>query len=191
MTDWLDGAVLIRPTWDSKGFQSLEMGRRLDQITSLPDWIDGLLIGHTRDETAAIGPVWQRYPADTIREVVKAVIPDAELANEIIHVYGIDSSAQEEVVRGVIDLTTESFFTLFPPALGEMQAPVSVYLDQSLHRFDQTDRFELSQCKDRAYHRFDLPFLSRTRAVAGADANAALRATSNALISLGAISCVS
>lgn len=177
LTNWLDGAVLIRPTWDPAWFQGLEIGHRLDQITSLPKWVDRLIIGSTRDETAAIGPLWQRYTPGIIREVVASVIPDTELANEIIHVYGIDSSAHEDVVRGVIDLTTESFFTLFPPALGEMQASVSVY------RFDQTDKFEQSQCKDRAYHCFDLPFLSRTPAVAGADADAALRATSNALTS--------
>lgn len=91
--------------------------------------------------------------------------------------YGIDSIAKEDVVRGSIDLTTENFFALFPPVLGEMQAPVSVY------RFDQTDTFKQSLRKDRGYHCLDLPFLSLAPAVAGIDAGPSLRATCAALTS--------
>lgn len=177
MNEWLDGAVLVRPTCDIAWSKSVKPSIRLDQISSFPSWVEGLMIGSTKDETAAIAPAWRVHSADTIRNVVASIVPDQTLAEEIMQAYGIDSNVHEEVVRGVVELTTESFFALFPPVIGDRNAAVGVY------RFDQTDIFEQSQYKDHAYHCLDLPFLTRTPAVAGVDAHPSLKATSDALSS--------
>lgn len=177
MTEWLDGAVLVRPTWDPAWSKSVQPDSRLDQIKSFPSWVEGLMIGSTRDETAAVAHAWRVHSADKIRDVVASIVPDQTLAREIMHAYGIDSGVHEEVVHGVVELTTESFFGLFPPAIGDMDATVGIY------RFDQTDTFEQSPYRGQAYHCLDLPFLTRTPAVAGINAHPSLKATSDALSS--------
>lgn len=177
LTAWLNGAVLLRPTWDPAWFANLEPTSRLDQITSLPEWVENLMIGSAKDETAAIEPVWRGRSSDTIRRIVASIVPDPSLAEEIMHTYGIDSSEHERVVRGVVEMTTESFFGLFPAVLGERLTAASVY------RFDQPDTFQESSCHGQAYHCLDLPFLIRAPAVAGTSAGSSLAATSDALSS--------
>lgn len=175
MTAWLDGAVLIRPSWDPSWFSSLEHLSRLDQIVSFPDWVEGIVIGSTKDETANIRAGWQPFPTETIVNTIKSVVPRQDMTAEIIEAYGLTSSSHEEVLDGLISLTTESFFGLFPQALAPRSTPVSVY------RFEQTDTFEQSFYRDKAYHCLDLPFLWRSPAVSGASADAWMRSTADAL----------
>jgi carboxylesterase type B len=175
MTAWLDGAVLIRPSWDPKWFSRLDGPSRLDQVKTLPDWVEGIVIGSTKDETANIRPFWQPFPSETILNAVKSVVPNQDMSDEVATAYGLTSSSHEEVLSGLLDLTTESFFGLFPQALGELRAPISVY------RFEQPDTFERSIYRYKAYHCLDLPFLFRMPAVASPDADAAMRSTADFL----------
>lgn len=180
MTAWLDGAVLLRPSWDPEWFTSLSgvTPSRLDQVESFPEWVKGIVIGSTKDETANIRPFWQPHPVEAIVNAVKSVVPDQTMADELLQTYGlISSSSHEEVLDGLVHLTTESFFGLFPPQLGGQHAtpPISVY------RFEQPDTFEQSSYRGKAYHCLDLPFLCRLPAVAGTGADAAMRSTSDAV----------
>ena len=175
MTAWLDGAVMIRPSWDPIWFSSLRSHSRLDQVVSFPDWVEGLVVGSTKDETANIRPGWQPFPTETIVNTIKSVVPIPDMIPEIIETYGLTSSSHEEVLDGLISLTTESFFGLFPQALAPRSTPVSVY------RFEQTDTFEQSFYRGKAYHCLDLPFLWRSPAVAGDSADTWMRATADVL----------
>lgn len=175
MTKWLDGAVLIRPSWDPKWFSLLDEPSRLDQVNCFPDWVKGLVIGSTKDETANIKPFWQPFPAETIVNAIKSVVPDLDICDELLKVYNMSSSSQEQLLQGLLDLTTESFFGMFPQALGELHAPISVY------RFEQQDTFDESIYKGQSYHCLDLPFLYRFPAVAGPHAEAGMRATTEVL----------
>lgn len=175
MTTWLDGAVLIRPCWDATWFSALDGPSRLDEIRSLPDWVEGIVIGSTKDETANIRPLWASFQPETILGVVKSVVPEQSMSDEIAQTYGIASTSQDHALNGLLDLTTESFFGLFPKALGQLRAPVSVY------QFEQPDTFEESNYRDKAYHCLDLPFLCRMPAVAGTHADSDMRLTSDAL----------
>lgn len=175
MTAWLDGAVLIRPSWDPKWFSPLEGPSRLDEVKSLPDWVEGIVIGSMKHETANIRPFWAPFTSETILSAVKSAVPDQNMSEEVVTAYGITSSSHEKVLNGLLDLTTESFFGLLPKVVGQLRAPVSVY------HFEQPDTFEESIYRDKAYHCLDLPFLCRMPAVAGAQANPDMRITSDAL----------
>ncbi|KAK6375889.1 hypothetical protein LTS17_007711 [Exophiala oligosperma] len=175
MTEWLDGAVLIRPSWDPKWFSRFDGPSRLDQVKCFPDWVNGLVIGSTRDETANIKPFWQPFSAETIVNAVKSVVLDQDICDELLQTYSMSSATQEQVLQGLLDLTTESFFGLFPQALGEMRAPISVY------RFEQQDTFDESIYKGQSYHCLDLPFLCRLPAVADPRVDASMKATSQIL----------
>lgn len=175
MTDWLDGAVLIRPSWDPKWFSRLTGTSRLDQVKTLPDWVEGIVIGSTKDETANIRPFWEPFSSEKILNAVKSVVPNQSMSEEVVKAYGLTSSSHEEVLNGLLSLTTEGFFGLFPQALGHLRTPISVY------RFEQTDTFEQSIYRYKSYHCLDLPFLCRVPAVAGPHADIAMRSTSDAL----------
>ncbi|OAX82190.1 hypothetical protein ACJ72_03459 [Emergomyces africanus] len=174
MSEYSDGALLLRPAWDPKWFAGFPGRVRLDQIESLPERVDGLLIGSMKNETANIRPAWSKLSVEKIREAVGSVIPDESMKMEIVNAYGLDSHDKETVLRGIVKLTGESFFSLFSEKLGNFDSNVMVL------RFDQPDTFEQSAFHGFAYHCFDLPFLCRFPAVAGEHATSDLRETTNA-----------
>ncbi|OJD16206.1 hypothetical protein AJ78_03638 [Emergomyces pasteurianus Ep9510] len=174
MSEYLDGALLLRPAWDPKWFSGFPDRVRLDQIESLPVRVDGLLIGSMKDETANIRPAWSKMSVQKICEAVDSVIPDESMKMEILNAYELNSHELETVVHGIVKLTSESFFSLFPEKLGNLNGNVMVL------RFDQTDTFEQSVFKGSAYHCLDLPFLCRFPAVAGEHATVDLRETTRA-----------
>ncbi|KFY66364.1 hypothetical protein V496_02088 [Pseudogymnoascus sp. VKM F-4515 (FW-2607)] len=175
MSLWLDGSVLIRPAWDHQWFTTLDGPERLDQVSRFPDWIDGIMIGATKNETINIKPFWATLTTEQIHKVVRSLIPDADMKDEIMHTYGLDSKTHPDVLSGLVDLTTDAFFGLFPHVLGDLEMPISVF------RFDQPDTFEPSVFKGYAYHCIDTPFLCRLPAVAGPKASKAMQKTADAV----------
>lgn len=173
--NWQDGAVMIRPAWDPSWFASLDGPERLDQVSRFPGWIDNLMIGSTKDETVNLRPAWSALDLDQIRTAVASVIPDPSMRSEIIEAYGLDANSHADVLTGVVNLTTDAFFGMFPPLLGRLPLPISVF------RFDQPDTFEQSHFKGCAYHCIDTPFLCRLPAVAGPLASEEMRKTADHL----------
>ena len=171
MSELLDGAVLIRPCWDDALFPALASGTRLDQLGVLPSYVQGILIGSTRDETAAAKPAWEKLTSQQICNIVISLCDDPVLAQEVIETYTLNSQCKGVAAKGIIDFTTESFFGLFPKVLGENCPNVCVY------QFDQVDDFEESPTPGAAYHCLDLPFLFQTPAVAGHQASLAMQET--------------
>jgi carboxylesterase type B len=175
ITALLDGAVLIRPTWNADWFTALQPWQRLDELQAFPGHIRAVMIGSTKDETAAARAAWSSLAPGKLGETVYTLCGDARLADEVTSTYSLDSRNSQTAADGLVQLTTEAFFALSSARLGDLLPSVYAY------EFAQIDTFPASACPNMAYHCLDLPFLFRLPAVAGDQADQGLRATSDAL----------
>ncbi|KAK2762348.1 hypothetical protein FQN54_001358 [Arachnomyces sp. PD_36] len=177
MAELLKGCILLRPVWDSKWFAYQDKPTRLEQITEFPNWIKEVAIGWTKDETSLMQPLWKSRNPEQVQKIVKHSVPNnPQLAKEILEAYGMDNDSPEGVLEGLLDMTAESFYAMFPPTMGEVRSPPI-----SLFRLEQIDPFEQSIYKGYAYHCLDTVLLCRFPAVAGPHAPADLRESANAM----------
>lgn len=171
----LGNNMLIRPAWDSSWFTFQDQSTPMSCLTKFPSWIQGLTIGWMRDEFAMFHKIWKSWSPEQLKKVVTSAVIYPKLAEEILHVYGIDTDCQTDSVKGLVDFSTDSFYAALPIILAERNVPASVY------RFDQTDTFHESVYKGYAYHCLDTPLLCRFPAVVGPQSPGSMRATADQL----------
>lgn len=177
MAELLNGCILLRPVWDSRWFAYQGEPTRLEQITHFPNWIEEVAIGWAKDETSLMQPLWKSGSTEQIQEIVKQSVPDdPQLAQEILEAYGMNNNSPEAVLEGLMEMTAESFYGMFPPTVGEVRSPPI-----SLFRLEQIDPFEQSIYKGYAYHCLDTVLLCRFPAVAGPQAPAELQKSADAM----------
>ena len=177
VADLLHGAMIVKPTWDTTWFYGQELPVRIEHITKFPDWIRGLVVGSTKDESSFLYGLWESYSVEKLCRLADSAVKAGSTPLKLGDAYGIlPSEPHDQVLEGAIDFTTDAFFRLFSSVLRHAELPVSVY------RFDQVDSLATGSARDFAYHSLDTPHLFRLPAVTGpGGAPESTAATSDAL----------
>ena len=166
--------ILIRPVWDSDWFVLQDSPTPLEQSRRFAAGIEGVTIGWTANEVVTFKTIWASWSVQDFLDIVGDMIPDKDMVQDIIRVYGIGGSA-DQALKGFTDLAADSLYTLTPQALSRAQFPISVY------RFEQADDFEGTFYHGSSYHCLDNVYLFRLPAVAGDEAPSARKATADAI----------
>lgn len=174
-------AGLLLPTWDAEWDLPENSSLRLDELGEFPGWCKGLIVGATKDESALFGVFngWNDWSSPMVQKAIRLVVPDTDLAGEIIEAYGLadeDSRDSRTAVRGLVQFDTD---LLFGPVMDSARRCESTPL--SMYQFDQVDTDEQSPFRGWSYHALDNAFMFRLPAVADVDAPEPLRATADAL----------
>ncbi|KAH7336097.1 Alpha/Beta hydrolase protein [Rhexocercosporidium sp. MPI-PUGE-AT-0058] len=161
-------------TWDPKWFAEADIGKPLDEMSAIPPWLDGLVIGSTKDEIAAWGLPSKGYTRHEQTNILNTIIPHSDFRREIIEEYDISTLSDSSLLPSLIQIGTESLFTSLALDIAKsLRVPTSLYV------FDHKDSFPESSLKGYAYHAFDNCFFARFPSVAGPDATLEMRATAD------------
>jgi carboxylesterase type B len=168
MIDLVEGEVLIRPVWDRKWFGHEQDITRLDQVIEYPKWIQGLVMGWVKDETALGLPLWNKWSREKLLDGISYAATDSQMAHDIRDAYGLSHVSRENVLRGVLDFSADALYVVMPLLLArKLKPPVSLY------RFDQVDTWNSSVFRNYAYHCLDLAYLFRLPSVTSSKASKA------------------
>ncbi|OCT51554.1 carboxylesterase [Cladophialophora carrionii] len=172
---------LATPLWDDKWFVYQDGKRPIAGPAPFAPWVEGVVVGSTRDEAALFGlGQWKTWTSQQFEDRVLSSFSDRQLAQELADAYGISATAPaEKCLAGFVAMATDSIFSGLPYIIAEHFAESSPPV--SLYRFDQADTFEQSPLKGYAYHALDNPFFCRLPAVAGPNADPNMRETANRL----------
>lgn len=170
---------LGREIWDGKWFVGSDPSRLMLEPNRLPSWTKRVVFGYLKDEAAALLPLWAAVQAPQAVQVIRSIIPDQDFASKVLEAYGISADSQATVLRGILNLATDTLYTDLLPRSG-VPAPRSLYT----YAFDQVDSFPGTPIEGYAYHGSSNAFVFRYPAVAGPKASPAQRATCDAFSKL-------
>lgn len=174
LVEYMDSPIAI-PVFDTEWFVDLDAAVPIEHVDRFPSGLKSLAIGQTKHEAALLLPVWSALKPEDLVGAAKASIPDLQLADEVLHAYGITLEATSEVLANFIEFVSDCMYGSVIPAIADRDSP-PVYV----YRFDQKDVYENSPYHCWAFHSLDNVFFTHFPAVAGPDAPASMRATSEA-----------
>jgi carboxylesterase type B len=170
MIDLINGEILIRPVWDSKWFGRQENPTRLDEIIEYPEWIQSLVMGWVKDETALSLPLWNNWNSDQLLGAVSCAVTDPQMAHDIQAAYDLSDGSRGSISKGVLRFSADALYVVMPLKLAR-----SLKLPVSLYRFDQVDTCESSVFRNHAYHCLDLTYLFRMPIVTDSESSKSMQ----------------
>lgn len=158
-------------------------GQQFDQFTTFPSWIQRVVVGQTKQETAVFAPKWYTMSADQLRSQWEKTYSDPVYAQEVFAAYGIDkASSHSDMVAALVAYTSDNFFTTTASRLATEHLKIPGPTNPKVHHycFDQPDILSSRLVwRDSAYHSVDIPFLFCHPQVASDDAPPDFRKTSD------------
>ncbi|KAK6369473.1 hypothetical protein LTS17_009379 [Exophiala oligosperma] len=171
------GGSFARPVWDPNWFVHQDVITPFERVTKFSPWVEGVLVGWTRDEMALWSNQWHSLTSAEVEAWVRDVSPDPAFASELLKAYNVSRDNPAEIsLDGLMRLSSDGAFGCLPIMLGRLTSPAI-----SVFRFEQTDDNPQSSFKGRSYHSLDTAFVLRTPAVAGPEAEEKYRTTADAM----------
>lgn len=170
---------LLIPAWDGEWFSHQAWKDPIERVGPFPSWIEGILSGWVKDEYALFGIPngWKDFTSVDIEKIIRHIIPDSDIANEVTKFYGIDEAiSQSAALDALIKFASDAFFAVVPSYIA-----ASASSSVSIYRFDQIDMVRESPFCGYSYHALDNVFTCRLPAIAGEYAPAEWRTTANVL----------
>jgi carboxylesterase type B len=174
MNELIKGEILVRPLWDSEWFGREETPTRLDQIGEFPKWVDGLIMGCVKNETALSLPLWRNWSQDHFLDAFSSVVEESRLAHDIQEVYNISNTVGDALLGNFLNFSADSLYRAIPPYFARnTKLPICIY------SFEQLDTCESSEFHKFSYHCLDLAFLFRVPFAIGKNASNSMRQTAD------------
>jgi hypothetical protein len=172
----LHGDGVSPPVWDPDFWSDYEQGTSLsDTSRPLPSWLKSAVIGCTSEEAALFLPS-HISGTDAVAMVKHAFAVDPDLTQDILNAYTIkEAMSSSDATNALIRLVTHGVFTNVAHtfATSYHETPISYY------SFNQVDPFPQSNWHNRAFHSLGNSMLFHLPTVAGPNADAGTRATSD------------
>ncbi|KAK5052693.1 hypothetical protein LTR84_002559 [Exophiala bonariae] len=184
-TDMLDRLGVAEHSFmlEDEEFFSDYSGQLFDQLTTIPSWVQKVVVGQTKEETVVFALKWHTMSADQLRSQWEGIYSDPSYAQEVFAAYGVGKdSSHSDMVAALVAYTSDNFFTTTASRLTTEHLKIPGPGNPKVYSycFDQPDIISKRPVwRGSAYHSVEIPFLFRHPQVAGSDASPEFRKTSD------------